>query len=282
MSDLDTIKKVISFVSAADGNVSIENPVVLHGMLNFAEYIIDELEVQNEDSFDEVTEEDFNKLSVAMFDSGLVLSVVGAEASESEIKLEFCFVDTWDEAENETTIYADMRVNLASGRVSLEAQVDSEDESKDLDTIASILYVLGIQQEDSKMIIPDAEDQLDRCTKVVKERILYLIGEGLIQFGTRYRKMLDPETMQVAESGKGFAMPEFPGESSVILFGLFLVAEASEINSELMDEPEDTDIDDEEYTEVAFSVFDNRVDERPVEERLAEAIKEASNNKTLH
>lgn len=283
MNDLDKLKKVISLITAAGEETNVNNPVVVEGIIDFTGYIVDELENQQELSFDEVSVEDFNKLSVSLFDSGLVISITSAELDQDSISLEFTMVDTEDEAEEETCIYVTINVNTITDNVTVSAEVDSNPDAKELQTLASILYLLGIQPEDADLVIPETEEHYEQCALVTKERLMYLIGEGLIQFGTRYRKMINPDSLQVDDGSKEVSMPEFPGESSVILFGLFCINEASRLNEAVSSyNDDDEDEDSNEDSQVHFTYLDNQVDERPVEERLAEALKEASNNKTLH
>lgn len=278
-NNLDKLKSIFNYFCALDHEIKINNPVVTDGLTEFAGYVIDELELQDEVDFDQVSVEDFNKLSVNLFDSGLVVSIVEASVEASVVDLGFSLVDTWDEAENETSMDVDVCIDLASGYVVLTARVveqDGTDGNNELETIASITSLLGIQGDDVNLVIPADESEISECALVAMERLLYLIGESMIQFGTRWRKMIDPMTMEVYPESSEVRMPEFLGESSVILFGLFLVSEASMINESLMEDgPED-----EDGEESGFGFY--KEDERSIEDRLKEAIAEASNNKTLH
>lgn len=282
MSNLEKLKNIFTQFCILDNEIKINNPVVTDGLLEFAGYVIDELEAQEDGQFDfdGISVEDFNKLSVNLFDSGLNVSIVEAEVDSTRVDLGFSLVDTWDEAEEETSLDVDISINLETGDVVLTARVVEEDAEPvdEVATISSIISILGIQGDDVNLVIPADTTEVSQCALVAKERLLYLIGESLIQFGTRWRKMIDPVTFEVFPESTEIRMPEFPGESSVILFGLFLVSEASMINESLMEDgPEE---DDGEESGFGFS-FDQEEDPR-MEERLKQAIAEASNNKTLH
>ena len=277
MTNLDKLKSIFNYFGALEHQIKINNPIVTDGLEDFAGYVIDELEHQDRIDFDQISVEDFNKLSVNLFDSGLVVSIVEAEVDSTRVDLGFSLVDTWDDAEEETSLDVDISIDLATGAISLAARVvESDHEANELETIASIISLLGIQGDDVNLVIPEDETEISECCLVAMERLLYLVGESLIQFGTRWRKMIDPMTFEVFPESTEGCMPEFIGESSVILFGLFLVSEASMINESLMEDGEE----DEDGEESGFGFLDE--DERPIEERLKEAIAEAASNKTLH
>ena len=282
MSNLEKLKNIFTQFCILDNEIKINNPVVTDGLLEFAGYVMDELEAQDDGQFDfdGISIEDFNKLSVNLFDSGLNVSIVEAEVDSTRVDLGFSLVDTWDEAEEETSLDVDISINLETGDVVLTARVVEEDAEPvdEVTTISSIISILGIHGDDVNLVIPADTTEVSQCALVAKERLLYLIGESLIQFGTRWRKMIDPVTFEVFPESTEVRMPEFLGESSVILFGLFLVSEASMINESLMEE--DPEEDDGEESGFGFS-FDQEEDPR-MEERLKQAIAEASNNKTLH
>lgn len=282
MSNLEKLKNIFTHFCILDNEIKINNPVVTDGLLEFAGYVMDELEAQEDGQFDfdGISIEDFNKLSVNLFDSGLNVSIVEAEVDSTRVDLGFSLVDTWDEAEEETSLDVDISINLETGDVVLTARVVEEDAEPvdEVTTISSIISILGIHGDDVNLVIPADTTEVSQCALVAKERLLYLIGESLIQFGTRWRKMIDPVTFEVFPESTEVRMPEFLGESSVILFGLFLVSEASMINESLMEE--DPEEDDGEESGFGFS-FDQEEDPR-MEERLKQAIAEASNNKTLH
>lgn len=270
-------------------DIVLSNPVIKQGLQDFAQYVSAETELQEKLDFNDTSVEDFNKLSVNLFDSGLVVSITDSCVQDNDLVLDFYIVDIWEEGAGEdaasvVSVEVSVNMNLETGDLVLSTSFGADDEEQ-LDEnaiISSVLSILGIRDEEVNLIVPQAEadeEEIRDCALVIKERLIYLVGEAMIQFGTRWRKMVNPITFEVDEDAVEVTMPEFPGESEVLQFGMFLVSESSRINELLMGEdgPEDTDED----AESGFG-FIKPEDERPIEERLREAVTQAAGNKTLH
>lgn len=284
-NNVDKLVTAFQSVAHLNDDIVLTNPVIREGLQDFAEYVSVESDLQDEVSFDEVSEEDFNKLSVNLFDSGLVVSILDAHTEDDDLSLDMSIVDTWDESgedvDNVVSVEVSVTLNVETGDLVLSASfgADDQDELDENVLISGVLSILGIRDEEVNLVIPQAEEEVSDCALVIKERLTYLVGEALIQFGTRWRKMVNPLTFEVEEDSVEVVMPEFPGEAEVLLFGMFLVSESSRINELLMgdDGPEE-----DEDTESGFGFLRPDPDERPIEERLREAVEQAASNKTLH
>lgn len=264
--------------------IVLSNPVIRQGLKDFAQYVSIEVELQEELDLDAVSVEDVNKLSVNLFDSGLVVSAMDAYAQDNDLVLDFSIVDTWEDeadADNVVSIEASVHINLETGDLVLSASFgsDKQDQIDEGALISGVFSILGIRDEEVSLIVPQDENEVSDCALVIKERLTYLLGEALIQFGTRWRKMINPLTFEVEEGAEEVVMPEFPGESEILQLGMFLVSESSRINELLMG---DDDPEEDEDTESGFGFIKSEDDERPIEERLREAVYQAANNKTLH
>lgn len=235
----------------------------------------------------EVEVEGFNKLSVNLFDSGLIVSIVDAYAQDIDLVLDLYVVDLWSSDKSEeakdslVSIEVSVHVNLETGELMLSSSFGSEnqDQLNEVTLIGGVLSILGIRDEEANLVVAQDENEVRNCALVVKERLIYLVGEAMIQFGTRWRKMVNPSTFSVDDDAVEVIMPEFPGEAEVLQFGMFLVSEASRIN-ELLTGDDDPESDEE--TESGFGFINAEADDRPLEERLREAIVQAATNKTLH
>jgi hypothetical protein len=270
-------------VAHLNDDIVLENLVVLEGIQDFAEYVATEVEFQDQVNFDEVSVEDFNKLVVNLFDSGLVVSILEASVEDDSLSLDFSIIDTWYESNEDDVVSVEVSVdlNLKTGDLVLSSlfMSDKQDQLDESVLIGGVLSILGIRDEEVNLVVPQDEEEISDCALVIKERLTYLVGEALIQFGTRWRKMVDPVTFETEEDAVEVVMPEFPGETSVLLFGMFLVSESSRINELLMG---DDDLEEDEDTESGFGFIKPNADERPIEERLREALSQVASNKTLH
>lgn len=286
MNNVVQLSTAFQAVAHLDDDIVLENPVILEGVQDFAEYVSIETGLQEEVGFDEISVEDFNKLSVNLFDSGLVVSILDASIEDNSLSLDFSIIDTWEdsseESDNVVSVEASVDLNLETGDLVLSASfmADEQDQLDENVLIGGVLSILGIRDEEVNLVVPQAEEEISDCALVIKERLTYLVGEAMIQFGTRWRKMVNPVTFEVEEDAVEVVMPEFPGEASVLLFGMFLVSESSRINEILMGD--DDDPEEDEDTESGFGFLKPDADERPIEERLREAVSQAANNKTLH
>ena len=282
MNNLEKLNSAFTSLVILDDEIKVHNPVVIAGMEDFVQYCKEELEEQDKVDFELVSIESFNKLSVNLFDSGMVVSILDTEFDEDIINLSLSIVDTWDDVEGDdvVSVELDLTLNQMTGEVVLSSRIDFEESIDTNQVVVSALGILGIKDEEANLVVPQADEEIMDSALVIKERLMYLIGEAFVKFGTRWRKMINPITFAVEEDSEEVIMPEFPGETSVLLFGLFLIEEASRLNDLLQgdDDPEE----DDEDQESGFGFLRPEPDERPVEERLKEAIAQAAGNKTLH
>ena len=282
MNNLEKLNSAFTSLVILDDEIKVHNPVVIAGMEDFVQYCKEELEEQDKVDFELVSIESFNKLSVNLFDSGMVVSILDTEFDEDIINLSLSIVDIWDDIEGDdvVSVELDLTLNQMTGEVVLSSRIDFEESIDTNQVVVSALGILGIKDEEANLVVPQADEEIMDSALVIKERLMYLIGEAFVKFGTRWRKMINPITFAVEEDSEEVIMPEFPGETSVLLFGLFLIEEASRLNDILQgeDDPEE----DDEDQESGFGFLRPEPDERPVEERLKEAIAQAAGNKTLH
>ena len=282
MNNLEKLASAFTGVVLLEDEIKIHNPLVIEGVGEFVVYCKQELEEQDTVDFDQISVESFNKLSVNLFDSGMVVSILDTEFDEDIVNLSISIVDTWDDLEGDdvVSVEVDLTMNQMTGEVILSARIDFEESIGPNQVVVSTLGILGIKDEEANLVVPQAAEEVMDSAMVIKERLMYLIGEAFVKFGTRWRKMVNPITFEVEEDSEEVIMPEFPGETSVLLFGLFLIEEASRLNDILQgdDGPEDEDEDQES----GFGFMRPEPDERTVEERLKEAMMQAAGNKTLH